>query len=409
MPNKKLKQKAFNVLNNVFGYKKYRDGQVEIINNILDKKNTLAIMPTGAGKSLCYQIPAIISEKKTIIISPLIALIDDQVSSLKQNGVKVEKLHSNQSNEEISISWKNFKNHKTNIIYISPERLMSEVILDNLLSMDIGLFIIDEIHCVSKWGQSFRPDYEKLSKLTILFPNANISGFTATADKTTRLDILDKIFQKNAEIFIKGFDRPNLSLSIHQKTNWSSQLLTFLKIRKGQSGIIYCLSRKKTEEVSSFLNKNGFYSDAYHAGLEGSVRNHIQNTFMTEREHIVVATIAFGMGIDKPDIRFVIHLDLPGSMEAYYQEIGRAGRDGKPSDTLLIYGLNDLFIRRKMIEESDADKEHKFNEHKRLDYLLSYCESPECRRKTLLSYFDDIGYTYFDETENSAVSLFMKG
>ncbi len=389
MSRENLKAEALYVLNNIFGYKKYKDGQEEILETILDNKNILAIMPTGAGKSLCYQIPAIISEKKTVIISPLIALIDDQVLSLLQYGIIAEKLHSNLTDEDISTSWNNFKNNKTNIIYISPERLMNNFILDSLMSMDIGLFVIDEIHCVSKWGQSFRPDYEELSKLKLLFPNSKIAGFTATADKTTRLDIQEKIYQEDVEVFVKGFDRPNLSLSISQKINWKSQLLDFLNIRKGQSGIIYCLSRKKTEEVSSFLNKHGFHTNAYHAGIDGNIRSDIQNIFMTEKTNIVVATIAFGMGIDKPDIRFVVHLDLPASMEAYYQEIGRAGRDGNPADTFLIYGLNDLYIRRKMIEESKLNKEQKLNEHKRLDYLLSYCESPECRRKTLLSYFDD--------------------
>ena len=382
--------KDFEILKNIFGFSSYKYGQKEIIDNIISGKQTLAIMPTGAGKSLCYQLPAVMSGKKTIIISPLIALIEDQVSGLTEIGVCAEKLHSNQSREELTSSWDNFKNGKANIIYISPERLMTEQMINNLKSLEIGMFVIDEVHCVSKWGQSFRPDYEKLSQLKKIFPNSNIVGFTATADKTTRLDIINKIFNNDAKIFVKGFDRPNLNLSINQKTNWKLQIIDFLNSRREQSGIIYCLSRKKTEEVSSFLTEKGFYASAYHAGLEASVRKNVQNTFMTAQFHIVVATIAFGMGIDKPDIRFVLHLNLPGSMEAYYQEIGRAGRDGKPADTLLIYSLDDLVIRRKMIEDSISDKEYKFRENKRLDYLLSYSETPECRRKVLLAYFDDV-------------------
>jgi ATP-dependent DNA helicase RecQ len=368
MNSLQLDEKAIEILKNVFGFSDFRYGQKEIVENILRKKQTLAIMPTGAGKSLCYQLPAVISKKKTIVIAPLIALIEDQVSSLKECGVNVEQLHSNQSREELTYSWNNFKNGKSNIIYISPERLMTDHMINNLKSFEIGLFVIDEIHCVS---------------------NSNIVGFTATADKTTRLDIINKIFDKDPKVFIKGFDRPNLSLSVYQKTNWKLQIIDFLNSRKGQSGIIYCLSRKKTEEVSAFLIEKGFYASAYHAGLDASVRKNVQNIFMTVHAHIVVATIAFGMGIDKPDIRFVVHLNLPGSMEAYYQEIGRAGRDGKPANTLLIYGLDDLVIRRKMVEESSADNEHKLRENKRLDYLLSYAETPECRRKVLLAYFDD--------------------
>ncbi len=381
--------KATEILKSVFGYIDFRDGQSQIIENIISNNNTLAIMPTGAGKSLCYQIPAVVSDRKTVVISPLIALIDDQVSNLTELGINVSKLHSNQSEEDIRLSWNNFRSGKSKIIYISPERVMSDYMIKSLQSLDIGTFVIDEIHCFSKWGQSFRPDYEKLSKLQNLFPNAVIAGFTATADKTTRIDILDKIYSNKAKVFVKGFDRPNLSLSINQKSNWKIQLIEFLKLRQNFSGIIYCLSRKKTEKVSEFLNDRGFNSSPYHAGLDSKIRKNTQDIFMTEDAHIIVATIAFGMGIDKPDIRFVVHLNLPGSMEAYYQEIGRAGRDGKPADTLLIYGLDDLVIRRKMIEESNSDKDYKFNENKRLDYLLSYCESPDCRRKTLLAYFDD--------------------
>ncbi|MDC0456448.1 DNA helicase RecQ [Alphaproteobacteria bacterium] len=390
MNSSQLNERVAKVLKNVFGFSNYRNGQKEIIENILNEKQTLAIMPTGAGKSLCYQLPAVMSKKKTIVIAPLIALIEDQVFRLKECGVNVEQLHSNQSREELTSSWNNFKNGKSNIIYISPERLMTDNMINNLKAFEIGLFVIDEIHCISKWGQSFRPDYEKLSQLKNIFPKSNIVGFTATADYTTRLDIINKIFNNDTKVFVKGFDRPNLSLSINQKTNWKLQIIDFLNPRKDQSGIIYCLSRKKTEEVSSFLIEKGFNASAYHAGLDASVRKNVQNIFMTAQYHIVVATIAFGMGIDKPDIRFVLHLNLPGSMESYYQEIGRAGRDGKPADTLLIYGLDDLVIRRRMIEDSISENEYKLRENKRLDFLLSYSETPECRRKVLLAYFDDV-------------------
>ena len=384
-----LNKKALDVLNNTFGYSSYRYEQEKIINSVLLGNHTLAIMPTGAGKSLCYQIPAIISSKKTVVISPLISLMDDQVSALKECGIQAAKIHSDMTYDERSSSWNNFKNGKEKIIYLSPEKIMSEDFLNQLKNLDVGLFVIDEIHCVSKWGHNFRPDYNQLSKLKSLFPNSNIIGFTATADQTTRLDILEKIFYKNVNVFISSLDRPNLSLSITQKTNWKSQLLEYLRDRKSQSGIIYCLSKKKTEEVTSLLNDKGFNVSTYHAGLNGQVRKNVQDTFMTEQAHIVVATIAFGMGIDKPDIRFVIHLNLPGSVEAYSQEIGRAGRDGNASDTLLIYGLDDLVIRRRMIEENSSEDKFKFHENKRLDYLLSYCETPECRRKVLLSYFDE--------------------
>jgi len=381
--------KAKDILKQIFGFSSFRNGQEEIVKNIIDDKQTLAIMPTGAGKSLCYQIPAIISPKRTVVISPLISLIENQVADLRENGVKVEKLHSNLSSENRLTSWNNFKNGECKILYISPERLMTNSMIDDLKQLEIGLFVIDEIHCVSKWGQSFRPDYEALSKLKKIFKNSNIAGFTATADKTTRLDILDKIFNQEAKVYIKGFDRPNLSLSIIQKINWKIQILDFLGERKYQPGIIYCISRNKTEEVATYLNQNGYKTSAYHAGLDAATRDKVQNIFMTEPYHIIVATIAFGMGIDKPDIRFVINLGIPDSIESYYQQIGRAGRDNKPSDTLVIYGLDDLVTRRRMIEQNENNNDYKLIENKRLDYLLSLCETPQCRRKVLLAYFDE--------------------
>ena len=377
------------VLKQTFGYEEFRQGQNEIINSIVNKKNVLAIMPTGAGKSLCYQIPAIINEKKTIVISPLVALMDDQVSALKQNNVSAERLHSHMTDTENKEIWDSFCNGNIKILYMSPEALMSQSKINVIKKLDVGLFVIDEAHCISKWGPGFRKDYEALSQLKEIFPNANISAFTATADKATREDIMEKLTNSNCELILQGFKRPNLSLSVYQKFNWKDQLLRFLSDRKGQSGIVYCLSRKNTEEVAEFLNQNGFKSIAYHAGQDKNIRKDNQNIFMTDSGVIIAATIAFGMGIDKPDVRFVAHISLPSNIEAYYQEVGRAGRDGKPSHTMMIYGLDDLFQRRRFIEEGDSNAEHKQMEHRRLDALLAYCEASSCRQAALLGYFGD--------------------
>ena len=395
--------KASDILKQIFGFSSFRNGQEEIVKNILDGKQTLAIMPTGAGKSLCYQIPAIVSEKKTVVISPLISLIENQVADLRENGVKVEKLHSNQTSQNRATSWDNFKNGECKILYISPERLMTESIINDLKQLEIGLFVIDEIHCVSKWGQSFRPDYAALSKIKTLFKNSNIVGFTATADKTTRLDILDKIFNQEAETFLKGFDRPNLSLSIVQKTNWKIQILDFICDRKYQPGIIYCISRNKTEEVATYLNENGYKASPYHAGLDGTSRDKIQNTFMTEPYHIIVATIAFGMGIDKPDVRYVVHHNVPKSIEGYYQETGRAGRDGGKGHCLMYYSYQDVEKLEKLLSKKKSSERN--IGIMLLKEVSNFAESSISRRKYLLSYFgekyDPLVYNDNDMDDNS--------
>ena len=380
---------ALQILNDVFGYNSFRSGQEEIINNLLDKKNILAVMPTGAGKSLCYQIPALIFSRGTIVVSPLVALMDDQILSLKENGVAADRIHSHISEELNKKTLDNFKIGKIKILYLSPENLMSEKTLQELSDTDIAMFAIDEAHCISKWGVSFRPQYEELSKLSIIYPDSIIASFTATADKNTREDIVKKLSNYNSKIFIQGFDRPNLSLAVEQKDDWKKQILIFLENKNGESGIIYCLSRKQTEDVSLFLNKNNYNAIPYHAGQDSNTRKSNQEIFMNDRGVIIVATIAFGMGINKSNVRFVAHLSLPSSIEAYYQEIGRAGRDGNPAETLLLYGLNDLFQRRRFIENDGDDIQHKLRENKRLDSLLAYCETPICRKRSLLSYFDE--------------------
>ncbi len=377
------------VLESVFGFPAFRPGQREIVDRLLDGTNTLSVMPTGAGKSICYQLPALIVDRLTVVISPLVALMDDQVAGLRANGVEAACIHSNRSREDNVADWRRVQDGTIRLLYLSPERLMTERMLSALQGLDPAMFVVDEAHCISKWGFSFRPEYEALSSLRTRFPNATLSAFTATADTATRQDIATKLFGGKGDIVVRGFDRPNLRLAVAPKTDWRKQLLEFVKSRSTGAGIVYCLSRKLTEETASLLRDKGFKALPYHAGLPQDVRRENQETFMAEDATIMVATIAFGMGIDKPDIRYVFHLNLPGSMEAYYQEIGRAGRDGNPADVHMLYGLDDIRMRRQFIAQDEGNEDHKRREHKRLDSLLAYGEATSCRRVALLTYFGE--------------------
>jgi len=378
-----------NLLRDVFGYSSFRLGQLEIIKEILAQRSVLAVMPTGAGKSLCYQLPAIYSQRNTIIVSPLVALIDDQVAALAHSGVQVSKLHSGLSRDENVAQWKKFASGVAKMLYMSPERLMQPRMLDALQKQTIGMFVVDEAHCISKWGADFRPDYEALAQLKTVFPETVIAAFTATADKATRSDIGTKLAIRDGSVFVKGFDRPNLSLQVLPKQDIKGKLLDFLADRRRQSGIIYCLSRNETDQFCEFLKTNGFNAIAYHAGKTAEFRREAQNRFMNEDAVVMVATIAFGMGIDKPDIRYIVHASMPSSVEAFYQEIGRAGRDGAPADTLMFYGLQDIMKRQRMIFDGEGSEQHKLLEYKRLEALMGYCETAACRRLALLSYFDE--------------------
>ena len=377
------------VLDRVFGFDSFRPGQREIIEQLLSGTNTLAVMPTGAGKSLCYQVPALIFDRPTVVVSPLVALMDNQVQGLRANGVNVSAIHSGQSREDNIAQWKWVVKGGAKLLYLSPERLMTDRMMSAMKALQPAMFVVDEAHCVSKWGPSFRPEYADLGRLKAICPDAVIGAFTATADDVTRQDIAKQLFGGRGKTIVHGFDRPNLDLAVDQKSNRKSQLAAFLKGREGESGIVYCLSRKNTEEVAGFLQEQGFKAIPYHAGLEPQVRFANQERFMAEDGVIMVATIAFGMGIDKPDIRFVVHANLPSSMEAYYQEIGRAGRDGLPASTYMIFGMDDVRLRRQFISEDGSDNDHQMREHKRLDALLAYCETSSCRRQVLLSYFGE--------------------
>lgn len=376
-------------LHQTFGFASFRPGQQEIVEAILERKHVLAIMPTGAGKSLCYQLPAIYSGQKTIVISPLVALMDDQVASLTQLGVEVSKIHSGVSRDQNVEQWKRFAAGTSNILYMSPERLMQPRMIQALQNLDVGLFVVDEAHCVSKWGADFRPDYEALANLKQHFPEAVVAAFTATADKATSADIAEKLSGNKCQVFTRGFDRPNLSLKVLPKHDFKPQLLGFIAERKEQSGIVYCLSRNETDDITTLLKDEGINAIAYHAGKDAEYRREAQDRFMTEEAVVMVATIAFGMGIDKPDIRYVIHASLPSSVEAFYQEIGRAGRDGAPAETLMFYGLQDIVKRQRMIADGQGSDQHKMLEQRRLEALVGYSETTGCRRLALLAYFDE--------------------
>ena len=356
---------------------------------LLAGRNVLTVMPTGSGKSLCFQVPALMLDGLAIVVSPLVALMQDQVSALRLAGVAADTINSSRDRAENIAAWQRAAAGETRLLYMAPERLMTERMLTALGRLNVKLIAIDEAHCISQWGPSFRPEYEDLCRLRDLFPGVPMAALTATADAVTREDIAERLFDGAVESIVLGFDRPNIKLTVGMKRDWKRQLLGFLEGHVGESGIVYCLSRKKTEEVTSILVQNGIRALTYHAGMDKTRREANQNAFMTEPGVVVVATIAFGMGIDKSDVRFVFHADLPGSIEAYYQEIGRAGRDGAPAEAHMLYGLADIRMRRVFIEDEDAGDARKRREHKRLDALLGYCEAPTCRRVALLDYFGE--------------------
>ncbi len=377
------------VLREVFGFEDFRPGQKAAIEALLSGRHALTVMPTGSGKSLCFQIPALVMDGLTVVVSPLIALMQDQVSALKLAGVAADGINSGNGRSENVAAWRRVAAGETRLLYLAPERLMAERMLSALARLPVRLFAIDEAHCISQWGPAFRPEYEDLCRLRELFPGVPIVALTATADEVTRDDIADRLFGGRVEQFVLGFDRPNIRLGVEVKRSWKRQLRDFVARHEGESGIVYCLSRRKTEEAAAILAADGVRALPYHAGMEKEEREAHQNVFMTEPGVVVVATIAFGMGIDKADVRYVLHTDLPGSVEAYYQEIGRAGRDGAPAEAHMLYGLEDVRMRRQFIEDEDAGPEHRRRGHKRLDALLGYCEAPVCRRVVLLEYFGE--------------------
>jgi len=383
-------QSPKDILSSVFGYDAFRGEQETIINDLIAGKSCGVLMPTGSGKSLCYQIPSICMEGTGIIVSPLIALMNDQVVALREAGVKAAAIHSGLEYPELRATIDDLRNGTLDLVYVAPERLVNDSFLDILDNIKIALFAIDEAHCISQWGHDFRPEYRQVSLLRTRYPNTPCIAVTATADTATRKDIVEKLSLPH--LYVAGFDRPNITYYTAIKDNPRSQILRFLNARtKGESGIIYCLSRKKVEDTANWLKQKGYNALPYHARLDSKTRSNNQERFIKEEGVIIVATIAFGMGIDKPDVRFVAHLDLPKNIEAYYQETGRAGRDGLPSVAWMVYGLQDLALQRQMIEGSDSPEEQKRIERQKLTALLGYCETATCRRQVLLNYFDDDG------------------
>ena len=384
---------ALAVLRDVFGYPAFRGAQAEIIEHIRSGGDALVLMPTGGGKSLCFQIPALLRPGCAIVVSPLIALMQDQVDALTQLGVRAACLNSTLDWREAQAIEQAIFNGTLDLVYIAPERLLNERTLSMIDALyeagKLALFAIDEAHCVSQWGHDFRPEYLQLSTLHQRYPNVPRIALTATADTATRSEMLVRLGLTEARVFLSSFDRPNIRYTVVEKDNAKKQLLGFLTGRKGQAGIVYCLSRKKVEETAEWLSAQGYPALPYHAGLPAPTRAANQRRFLREEGLIMCATIAFGMGIDKPDVRFVAHLDLPKSIEAYYQETGRAGRDGEPSEAWMTYGMQDVALQHARIAESGAGEGQKILESQRLTALLAYCEAPRCRRQVLLNYFSE--------------------
>jgi ATP-dependent DNA helicase RecQ len=380
---------ANHLLRSVFGFASFRDGQAEIIETILAGRDVLAIMPTGSGKSLCYQLPALLGDGLTVVVSPLIALMRNQVAQLRSYGVAAAALNSaNEFYENRDIA-EQIARRELRLAYIAPERLARPEILAMLKTAKVAMVAVDEAHCISQWGHDFRPDYMNIATLRDELGARQTVAFTATADAATRGDILKRLFPAPPEVFVHGFDRPNLRLAMSPRGGGRGQLLAFVGAHRGDSGIVYCSSRKATEELAAFFRGEGVNALPYHAGMEPADRSRHQDVFLQEDGVVMVATIAFGMGIDKPDVRFVCHANMPSTIESYYQEIGRAGRDGLPADTLTLFGIGDITLRRRQIEESTSSDEQKRVDRMRLNALVSLCESPQCRRQTLLRYFGE--------------------
>ncbi|SDZ75589.1 ATP-dependent DNA helicase RecQ [Microbulbifer marinus] len=376
------------ILEHVFGYTQFRSPQAEVIDTLMAGRDALVLMPTGGGKSLCYQIPALARPGCGVVISPLIALMQDQVEALQAAGVRAAFLNSSVAFDEAQDIESALLHGELDVLYLAPERLLQPRTLGLLQRAQLSLFAIDEAHCVSQWGHDFRADYLQLNCLHEQFPNVPRIALTATADQRTRAEIATRLDLEDARHFVSSFDRPNIQYRIAQKDNARRQLLQFLQSeQQGNAGIVYCLSRAKVESTAEWLCQQGFTALPYHAGLPAATRAEYQRRFLREEGVIVVATIAFGMGIDKPDVRFVAHLDLPKSVEAYYQETGRAGRDGEPSTALLLYGFEDVVKLGQMVESSDGSEEHKRQERARLNAMLGLCEITSCRRQALLRYF----------------------
>jgi ATP-dependent DNA helicase RecQ len=383
-----MSETIHDTLKTVFGFHQFRSPQQDVIERVVAGEDVFLVMPTGGGKSLCYQIPALHRDGVAVVVSPLIALMKDQVDALLDNGVRAACLNSSLTSVEARQVLRQLHGNELDLLYVAPERLLLPDFLDTLATLKLALFAIDEAHCISQWGHDFRPDYVKLGQLRSTFPEVPIVAMTATADPETRKDIVNQLGIGQAKVFVAGFDRPNITYTVIPKQKPFIQLTRFLKGRDDESGIIYALSRKRVEQIAGQLAQAGFSAAAYHAGLSEKERSRVQNAFRRDDLRIVVATVAFGMGIDKPNVRFVVHYDMPKSIESYYQETGRAGRDGLPSEALMLFGMGDVMTARSLIENSDNAERVRI-ELQKLNAMVSYGEALTCRRRALLSYFGD--------------------
>jgi ATP-dependent DNA helicase RecQ len=380
---------ARRLLKSVFGFDDFRPGQAEIVAAVLSGDPVLAVMPTGSGKSLCYQLPALLGEGLTLVVSPLIALMRDQVGQMRELGLAAASLNSQTGEDEARDIWTQIRSGELRLLFLSPERLAMDGLVEALSRANVRRVAVDEAHCICAWGHDFRPEYRMIREGVEKLGQPQVIAFTATADQAMRAEITERLFDRTPQIFVHSFDRPNISLSFAAKDQPRKQLQNFLAPRRGQSGIVYCASRAGTEKLAEFFATQGFETVAYHAGLDQTRRNANQDRFLREDGVVAFATVAFGMGVNKPDVRFVAHADMPSSIEAYYQEIGRAGRDGLPADAYALYGLDDMALRRRQIDEKPLPDERRRFEHQRFNALTSLCEAASCRRKTLLAYFNE--------------------